>query len=499
MFLQFLVSTVFCLGVAVIPMQVFSDNNPNTEEIIIAQEEAQELTKEEYIRKTLKETYDVFHKTLLESSWLQSDSGMSDEFITTIIFNNIGLPVVTQILRLSDTVVDVGELSFFIKSSIENLSKEQITSLILKDQEQSITFMFKKENESGGPSSYSVLTIDRNSFDANTPQMLKTIDKIVEENHVTEIGINIFSDLNPHAMIALSKYFKEKEINIHVVGFCNGNCASHLLLNTKNISIGPYGLISYDGFISNAYDEVLQVYKNNEKSQRVYQNSLENDEELESLLVKFYNSSEKRKELEDSIFGRERYRYLFSKIDTFLHENLELESMNEFTATQVILFLSEDEKELLYELSKRSKNVKQEAIDALSSYATAEKEFIKSRSPIESTLSYSIFDLFNLIHDISKSSFLEALYPDYQRKYQSQEVSQPLYIVPSESLLKNLGVNIIKGANYSSKMMKKNRDEDQNLLFFDLNESQIERCGFFKEDTNSSHTKQCLMDLLKNN
>ena len=497
MFLQFLISTVFCLGVVIIPMQVFSDNNPNTEEVIIVQEEDEKLTKEAYIRKTLKETYNVFREALLESSWLQSDSGMSDEFIAAVIFNNIGLPILTQILRSSDTV-DMDELSLSIKPSIENLSKEQITSLILKDQEKSIAFIFKTENESGGPSSYSVLTIDRNSFAKNTPQMLETIKKIIEENHITEIGVNIFQDFEPNAAIALSKYFKEKEINIHVVGFCNGNCANYLLLDAKSISIGPYGLISYDGLISNIYNEALQIIsQNNKKSQEASPSSLENDEELEIFLIKFYNSSEKRKELEDSIFDRENYRYLFSKIDTFLHKNLEIESMNEFAATRVVLFLSESEKELLHGLSKSLKNARQETIDTLSSYAMAENEFIKSRSPIESTLSYSIFDLFNLIHDISRSSFIEALYPDYQRKYQSQEVSQPLYIVPSESLLKNLGVNIIKGANYSSKRMEK--DENQNLIFFDLNESQIEKCGFFKEDTNSSHAKQCLMNLLKNN
>ncbi len=521
MFFQALINTIFIFLVIVfIPLESFSEEHSlrgegvkegsvttKSKEDVKEEKDVTVKSREEKISKILDEISKGIDKKLLESPWFKSDNGMSDYFIGHV-YSEVLNPVKEQIKLLSDSQLE--SFNFKIIESMQ-VFEEELMSFIFKSQKQFPHFIFKKTKLKEGESPYHIAEpIGYAVSKERIPEIIEHFDQIIKEFNPKEVGINMYHNFSMEVMIALSQYFRDKKMNINVVGFCNHLCASYFLLEFEKISIGPYGLVSYGGSSESFYNEFLQVFKNNEEQ---HQKTLKEVGGLENFMLKSFNDVENRELLKDLIFNNEEYRYILLKIRNVLMDSRK-ESIDSYVSSEVVSQVLKENKEVLYQLSidlsdflasdsksrsaKSRKNKRQEYMLNLSHFAMMEKKFFESYTgKVKSNLNYSIFEFLNFVSSISQfpPPSINYFYLNYERKYESPEITQPSFIVPSTSLLKQLGLNVVQGVNNTSKLKL---EENMASNFLNLDESQIEKCGFFKKESDFSSTKQCYMDLLNN-
>ena len=146
---------------------------------------------------------------------------------------------------------------------------------------------------------------------------------------------------------------------------------------------------------------------------------------------------------------------------------------------------------LSYDVAHSKSNVATYIKNISISTKQAELFFDEYSEQIESSLSYNVFDLMNLFNNLVETA-LSSFYPEYTKYKTLVGVRRPLFIVPSTPLLKKVGLNI-EGNNSVSRL------KDVDKLFLDLNENQIEKCWFFKENTDLTETEKCINNLFKLN
>ncbi len=436
---------------------------------------------------------DLVDKALLKSSWFKNDTPMSDQFIRDISLQTLNPQIIFTIMYSMPTNY-IKSLENYIFNQLENLP-EKLATVLLYNQSESIQFMLKN-----GSKDYTTLEISKS--EENPAQVIKALDKALEKNNIKEVGLNIFSGIDVEVAMALGEYFKEKKVDLQILGFCGDGCARYMLLGARNISISPYGFIFYStGSLSVRYEEMLKAEENEGEGQEMLK-AEENEGEGQEMVQnsnwsnkdadKVFNESQNKKDLKKSILNQKDYQEAL-----FYFLDLSNDGFKEYNIiSKETSFLSESKKSNLYKLSDRLgekfKDRKKGIMASLSESAELEKNFFGSVN-LQSELDYSFIEFLDFMNYILESPLLNQWYPDYTRRY---DIRLPLNIVPSESLLKKLGLNIVKGANDSSKTFERSEGIQ---LFFSLNESQIETCGFFKESQSSSENQECLKQVLEDN
>ncbi|MGI9549365.1 MAG: hypothetical protein ACR2M7_05290 [Bdellovibrionales bacterium] len=474
------------------------------------EDQAAELPEEKFNR-FMKEGHQIIMENLLKSSWFKSDSGMSDEFMADMFVRILGLESIIRSVQIRVKEKDFfNQLERYVFSKLNNGIKDNhIMNFIFEDQKNVLRFLLKNPHPDKQNPSYLKLEFNKNSGE-DALGFLKELNNAIDQYQVKEIGINIHSGFDYSFAAVLSRFFENKNVDVRILGFCHEACSNYLLFSFDKISIGPYGIISYSSSASNFYKDFKQAHQEEQMRNYAYRDGYGG---IDILLMSYLKDFKSREALSYIIKDEDQLSLLL-KIENFLVKNYE-EEITESLAAKILLSLSKEEKNNLYDMIRyfsydrvvfsqlnpgtaNPSYLKKQKISYSSNlayFSQLEKEFLnKYKQIIKSELNYTLFDLIELSSYLIKNSQMKKFFPEYKRQYSTDsKANQPVSIIPSKSLLRKLGLNMQEGLNTMSKYKL---PENISMYFLDINENQIEECGFFNNNQIEDEKEKCFIDLL---
>ena len=328
---NFFIKFIFCISIAIcFPQEVFS-----------------QLLEGTYDRGVFYgKVYGHIQDTLLKQPWFKKDEGLSDIYMTEFLAEAMDMPQTIESGAkehgFSDAHLRIIKNNFDIFINSKSFSEDVFLGHLMQYElaHPQLTLMIKNKNPSESESPFVKITIYGTS---STSDSLKLVDSYIRKHKATEVAIKDFNFATPQISIALSKYFKERDISIYVQGLCSTICSSYFLASGNRMSIGPYGLMFYSDFSPSLYRELIEAGKKHYEKSKA---DLQNSEEVEIFLVDYFNNSKAQGTLINFILEDEKYASLLSKVQSYV-ENTNKEFTNA-SLLEAFFSLSEEDKNLLY-------------------------------------------------------------------------------------------------------------------------------------------------------
>ena len=284
------------------------------------------------------------------------------------------------------------------------------------------------------------------------------IISMLEARGARAIGVNMHENFNFHGMMKLSRFVKEKGIDVYVLGRCNLTCSNYLLPAAKNIHIGPYGSVMYGGLVSTFVKE-----------------------DLEEALIKKPPKKTARKFQRDSVPHFAAHLKAADKLGAFgaLHQNsagrggffarsldimgLEEESLNEALSEG---FAPRGKKAVSGFHLSHGRSLQDMVLSHFEHNRIAEEAFFNDIFANAPPAEYSYMGFLGLT--VNLTGYRGTPYGENLRKlfsinraknaagslfaFAERESERPLYVFPSVKIMREIGLNIVLGKNHDENL-----------------------------------------------
>ena len=360
------------------------------------------------------------------------------------------------------------------------------------------------ENRNGVVSNYPIPYLDV-VYDLylypSTDKKVKALEEFIVADQIKRIGLNIKS--TPREMVlGVAELVQKYNLDVHVTGFCFMACAQYILPAARTVEIGSYGMIGYGDTaayrnqVNNiAIQEGIGILK------RQVQAKGKNLEPIKQVLPLNYLCA--------ISMVYQRYQQIFDSLTNF---GLDCRTLANTEITPQEVDKQYGNYEFLNSMSAHSQNLVYEMIllsyasqalnnvlpldlmfytDSLQQIVERETAFFNNlrRPKINSRTIDTYAKFMNGISPFwspePRLSLTEVIYTNYRindRFSKTPEVRKNL-IVPSENLLKQLGVNVIAGANNARTLYPRN------IFYLESLES-IQKHRLFNNKNRSSQALQ---------
>lgn len=381
--------------------------------------------------------------------------------------------------------------NFFIEN-IEKTSVNDVRSQMSVQSSKGFQLFYK-------PNGVIQLPIGRNNeiTEAQAQGAADSIKGLIESKNITELAINI-TENSPHLIMSLAEIIKEKDIKIHVLGFCSNYCASYILPVAQSITISPYGYIDFAGSHSFFWDEYQKVF---DQEKQAYQDHIQKQGGFAAVIQKSLTDLDGYGDLIDKIISDEKYSSLLPQIESIPfddHQELPSESSAHSFAQKI---MSSEKKlwlQLFYDLNQRFGSgayAYDQKIDFMNHLARLKEreaklfEGLNLDTPHE--VPFSFMDFLKMTNNYTKKGIMNVIFPNfnYQRTGSFVENSKPTQIFPSSDLMIKMGLNLVKGEN--NKLDLGGENKWINIYHFYVDEEKIKECQLMSDNPNQKILQQC--------
>lgn len=378
----------------------------------------------------------------------------------------------------------------YVESGFSSWTLASVRSMLTEQSQKLQQILFFLPDEENGGRQLELLALPL--VFVHTPmeeQFIQAVIAYIQEKAPQELIINM-KDNSTEFVLALAELVKKNEMDIYILGHCAGPCSIYLLPAASKITIGPYGLITYSNFIPSLHKKISTAFK---RSQKLFKDFLKREGgiiEHTKKLVTDFRLVNHRETAFNSVAFEERYKPLKEHLNIILadadKEYLDKNLVDQFLNTE------ENKKlwfEVLYQLhpdfSRWSYKQREDFENKLLYESQKTQEFFQTFTP-QSQLPYSFVDFLEYMDSLSIFGFQE-LYPNYKEEYFELKDLKPSVVIPSEELLKKLGLPIVRGVN---KLSNQFNESKEHALHIDA--EKIEKCQFMSESPNQEVLSRCL-------
>ena len=348
------------------------------------------------------------------------------------------------------------------------------------------------------------------------------IDNLIK-NKSKAIAVNIFDNRSAAGMMRLARHIKKTGMDVYVLGHCSLTCSSYLLPAAKNVYIGLYGVISYQGdlfssmapeaggifnrALANARGVLSERWKKPGAGMTDLYKALffSGGGEFQTLdfdengKLRAASRQPAREALQNYLMER-GHGHLPDKVITALNraaaragtDQLDGLSRRNFVVVSKSFAPAEMDvlREFLFHLKFPNYRPIESVLRHLEDNRQSEEAFF-SEIPGQKNSKYPYADFLRFSHNFTKHNlwFWNVFAGNIDRTgYSAHEEEKIDLIVPSAALLRDLGINIAQGENSPENLPPSLSGE----MIMELSQSGFESCGFLEEGA-GSYSKERLL------